>query len=81
MSPLPKNDKPIDITQIAQALGVSKATVSRAISGNGRISTATRQRVLDYVKTELYPQYDGARAGEALLLQYFAGDFHAIFRL
>ncbi|WP_426743491.1 LacI family DNA-binding transcriptional regulator [Gemmiger formicilis] len=51
MSPLPKNDKPIDITQIAQALGVSKTTVSRAISGNGRISTATRQRVLDYVKT------------------------------
>ena len=51
MSPLPKSDKPIDITQSAQALGVSKATVSRAISGNGRISTATRQRVLDYVKT------------------------------
>ena len=47
MPPLPKNDKPIDITQIAQALGVSKTTVSRAISGNGRISAATRQRVLD----------------------------------
>lgn len=45
MPPLPKNDKPIDITQIAQALGVSKTTVSRAISGNGRISAATRQRV------------------------------------
>ena len=54
MSPLPKNDKPIDITQIAQALGVSKATVSRAISGNGRISAATRQRVLDYVKEHNY---------------------------
>ena len=78
MPPLPKNDKPIDITQIAQALGVSKTTVSRAISGNGRISAATRQRVLDYVKAH---NYDGARAGEALLLQYFAGDFHAIFRL
>ena len=46
MSPLPKNDKPIDITQISQALGVSKTTVSRAISGNGRISTATRQRAI-----------------------------------
>ena len=68
MSPLPKNDNPIDITQIAQALGVSKTTVSRAISGNGRISAATRQRVLDYVKKHNYtPQYDGARAGEALL--------------
>lgn len=54
MPPLPKNDKPIDITQIAQALGVSKATVSRAISGNGRISAATRQRVLDYVKEHNY---------------------------
>lgn len=54
MSPLPKNDKPIDITQIAQALGVSKTTVSRAISGNGRISAATRQRVLDYVKKHNY---------------------------
>ena len=54
MPPLPKNDKPIDITQIAQALGVSKTTVSRAISGNGRISAATRQRVLDYVKKHNY---------------------------
>ena len=54
MSPLPKNDKPINITQIAQALGVSKTTVSRAISGNGRISAATRQRVLDYVKEHNY---------------------------
>ena len=81
MSPLPKNDKPIDITQIAQALGVSKTTVSRAISGNGRISAATRQRVLDYVKERNYTPSDGAWAGEALLLQYFAGDFHAIFRL
>ena len=51
---LPKNDKPIDITQIAQALGVSNTTVSRAISGNGRISAATRQRVLDYVKAHNY---------------------------
>ena len=49
MSPLPKNDNPIDIT-----LGVSKTTVSRAISGNGRISAATRQRVLDYVKKHNY---------------------------
>lgn len=54
MPPLPKNDKPIDITQIAQALDVSKTTVSRAISGNGRISAATRQRVLDYVKEHNY---------------------------
>lgn len=54
MPPLPKNDKPIDITQIAQALGISKTTVSRAISGNGRISAATRQRVLDYVKEHNY---------------------------
>ncbi len=37
------------LDDIAKALGVSKTTVSRAISGTGRISRATRERVLDYV--------------------------------
>ena len=40
----------ITIDQVAEALGVSKTTVSRAISGKGRISAATRQRVLDYIE-------------------------------
>ena len=37
------------IGDVAEALGVSKTTVSRAISGKGRIGTATRDRVLAYI--------------------------------
>lgn len=37
------------IEDIAQELGVSKTTVSRAISGKGRISDATRQRILRHI--------------------------------
>ena len=44
-----KSDEGImDITRMAEDLGVSKTTVSRALSGNGRVSEATRQRVVDY---------------------------------
>lgn len=39
----------ISIEEIAKALGVSKTTVSRALSGKGRISEATRSRVRAYV--------------------------------
>ena len=31
----------MDITRMAEDLGVSKTTVSRALSGNGRVSEAT----------------------------------------
>ena len=37
--------KKVFIDEIARALGVSKTTVSRALSGKGRISPATRVRV------------------------------------
>lgn len=37
------------IDDIARAVGVSKASVSRAITGNGRISKKTRERVLQYM--------------------------------
>ncbi|MDR0284121.1 MAG: LacI family transcriptional regulator [Propionibacteriaceae bacterium] len=37
------------IDDVAAALGISKGTVSRAITGHGRIAPATRQRVLDYM--------------------------------
>ena len=40
----------ITIDDIARDLGVSKTTISRAISGKGRISQATRTRVLDYIQ-------------------------------
>lgn len=39
---------------IAAELGVSKTTVSRSISGKGRISKDTRQRVLNYIKEHNY---------------------------
>ena len=40
----------ITISDVAEALGVSKTTVSRAISGKGRIGAATRKRVLEYIQ-------------------------------
>jgi len=44
----------INIGDIATALGVSKTTVSRAISGKGRISAETRARVRDYIEEHNY---------------------------
>lgn len=38
------------INDVAQELGISKTTVSRAISGKGRISQATRERVLACIR-------------------------------
>lgn len=48
------NEKNLTIGDIAQELGVSKTTVSRAISGKGRIGEETRQRVLDYIEAHHY---------------------------
>ena len=39
---------------MAEALGVSKTTVSRAISGKGRIGRETRERVLAYIEEHDY---------------------------
>lgn len=49
-----KEQNKITIGDVAEALGVSKTTVSRAISGKGRIGEATRQRVLEYIKENHY---------------------------
>ncbi len=43
------NEKKLTVSEIARSLGVSKTTVSRALSGKGRISEETRARVIDYV--------------------------------
>ena len=48
----PKKD--LTIADVAEALGVSKTTVSRAISGKGRIGRETRRRVLDYIEEHDY---------------------------
>ena len=45
-------DKNLTINDIADALGVSKTTVSRAISGKGRIGEETRARVLQYIEAQ-----------------------------
>ena len=42
------------IEDIARELGVSKTTVSRAISGKGRIGQATRERVLKFIEEHDY---------------------------
>lgn len=47
-------NKHITISDVAEALNVSKTTVSRAISGKGRIGTETRERVLAYIKEHDY---------------------------
>lgn len=39
---------------VAKELGVSKTTVSRAVSGKGRIGEETRKRVLDYIAQHNY---------------------------
>ena len=44
----------ITISDVAEALGISKTTVSRAISGKGRIGEETRQKVLTYIKENNY---------------------------
>ncbi len=49
METLRNDHKKITISDVADALNVSKTTVSRAISGKGRISEDTRQRVLSYI--------------------------------
>ena len=46
--------KDLTITDVAEALGISKTTVSRAISGKGRIGDETRQKVLAYIEENNY---------------------------
>lgn len=46
--------KNLTIDDIAAQLGVSKTTVSRAISGKGRISDATRNRIMAYIQKTNY---------------------------
>ena len=46
-----KNSQAYTLDDVARELGVSKTTVSRAISGKGRISAQTRQRVQDFIRS------------------------------
>jgi DNA-binding LacI/PurR family transcriptional regulator len=51
---LQRGQSKITISDVAEALEVSKTTVSRAISGKGRISEGTRRRVMAYIKENHY---------------------------
>ena len=48
------NRRIMNISQIAEELGVSKTTVSRAISGKGRVSEETRSKVQEYIRKHNY---------------------------
>ncbi|MCI8483003.1 MAG: LacI family transcriptional regulator [Lachnospiraceae bacterium] len=49
-----EHEKKITIADVADALGVSKTTVSRAISGKGRIGNETKEKVLAYIQEHNY---------------------------
>ena len=51
----------ITIADVADELGVSKTTVSRAISGKGRIGEKTREKILEYIKENNYQPNNLAR--------------------
>jgi LacI family transcriptional regulator len=50
------------IHDVARAAGVSTSTVSRALTGTGRVSTATRQRVVEIAEAMGYQPNDLARS-------------------
>ena len=52
----------ITIDDIAREMNLSKTTISRSISGKGRISESTRQRVLDYIEKRNYRPNAAAKA-------------------
>lgn len=54
MSETTPEKKIYTIDDIAKELEISKTTVSRAISGKGRLSTETRKRVLDFIEKHNY---------------------------
>ncbi len=46
--------KRITIQDVANALGVSKTTVSRAISGKGRVGAETKEKILSFIEENNY---------------------------
>lgn len=60
--------------EIAKALGVSKTTVSRAISGKGRIGEETKNKILKYIK-ETQSKEDGALPTRMLGVALPADDY------
>lgn len=56
-----KSAKQVSISDIAEALGLTASTISRALNGNPRISEATRERVVEQARRMNY-NYNGAAA-------------------
>lgn len=52
----------LTINDVAEQLGISISTVSRAISGKGRIGSATRKRVLDFIEEHDYHPNSSAKS-------------------
>lgn len=50
----PERSRDLTINDIADGLEISKTTVSRAISGKGRVSAETRRRVMEYIEQQGY---------------------------
>lgn len=44
----------ISVKEIAEQLGISATTVSRTLSGKGRVGEDTKKRILDYIQTNAY---------------------------
>lgn len=44
----------ICVKEIANALGISATTVSRTLSGKGRVGEETRQKIMDYIRVNDY---------------------------
>jgi LacI family transcriptional regulator len=67
---------PRNIKEIAQRLGVAPSTVSKTLNGNGRVSVATRERILAGVEEAGYtPNLNGQRlvTGRSYIVALKAG--------
>ena len=40
----------IELKKIAEELNISQTTVSRALSGNGRVAIKTKERIQEYLR-------------------------------
>ena len=54
--------KKMTINDVAEQLGVSISTVSRAISGKGRIGNETRRKVLKFIEEHDYHPNSSAKS-------------------
>jgi LacI family repressor for deo operon, udp, cdd, tsx, nupC, and nupG len=61
-TPEPSNDRAVRISDVAEAAGVSTATVSRALAFPDRLRPETRERVLAAVRRLGYTPNEAARA-------------------